>query len=613
MKFNLKLKEASMSSRQARRSAAMRLTGLAAVILMCVGIGAQAQVLEQVPAESLVVVKVANLQATSGKVAKLMHDLGIDAMAPQMQDPLGAFQQHLKANAGLDKSGEMAFVFVDPAAADNQPDESMLILLPVTDYKAFLGNFPDAQTDGGVSQIHFGDQGKPGFCANWGKYAAISPGKSVVGLKPAGIKAQGVSAKEIASKDIIAYVNMPKVREKVQPMLPNAKTKFQEQVEQGLAKDENAQKYAPLLKLLVSEVMDAGSALINDGQAVTYGLGFEDQGIRTSVVLEFNQGSSVGNYVTKVKNTDQPMLNGLPAGKYLFYGGGIAEPEIAKAFITTWIDPLVAEAGKLGGDQAAAAQKFDDAVKKYVSALKSQSMGWMAPSGALGQDPIMQTVSVQRGDTNAIRSAFVDMSSAQQDITKAFSGGQEQMKTSVTPNGKTVDGVQFDQMTSTFNPAANGPGAAQAQMIMNYFYGPNGMQMLIGTVGDKVLVTSGINDQALSSAINSAKTDEDNLSKLPGVQTVSAQLPKQRCAAVFVPLDQIVNTIATYAAAMGMNMQVQLPPDLPPIGATVATDGTAIRIDSYTPTELIKAVTAAGMQVFMQMQGGRQPGGPGGL
>ena len=46
---------------------------------------------------------------------------------------------------------------------------------------------------------------------------------------------------------------------------------------------------------------------------------------------------------------------------------------------------------------------------------------------------------------------------------------------------------------------------------------------------------------------------------------------------------------------------------------TISTDGNAIRADSYTPTELIKAVVAAGMQTFMQMQGGRQPGGPGGL
>ena len=98
-----------MSSRQARREWAMRVAGIAAVVVMALGVGrSQAQVLDQVPAESLVVVKVANLQATSGKIAKLMHELGIDAMVPQMQDPLGALQQKIKANNGLDKNGELA-------------------------------------------------------------------------------------------------------------------------------------------------------------------------------------------------------------------------------------------------------------------------------------------------------------------------------------------------------------------------------------------------------------------------------------------------------------------------------------------------------------------------
>ena len=75
-----------------------------------------------------------------------------------------------------------------------------------------------------------------------------------------------------------------------------------------------------------------------------------------------------------------------------------------------------------------------------------------------------------------------------------------------------------------------------------------------------------------------------------------------------------INTAATYAQAFGMPVQIQLPQDLPPIGGTIATEGNAVRLDSYTPTELVRAVVAAGMQVAQQMQGGgRHPGGPGGL
>ena len=82
---------------------------------------------------------------------------------------------------------------------------------------------------------------------------------------------------------------------------------------------------------------------------------------------------------------------------------------------------------------------------------------------------------------------------------------------------------------------------------------------------------------------------------------------------LYVPLDEIATTVGTYAGAMGMPIQIQLPPDLPPIGITAASEGSAIRIDSYTSTDLIKALVAQGMQLYMQRMGGGAPGGPGGL
>ena len=177
----------------------------------------------------------------------------------------------------------------------------------------------------------------------------------------------------------------------------------------------------------------------------------------------------------------------------------------------------------------------------------------------------------------------------------------------------TVDGVTFDVTISQFNAQAAGPGAAQAQMMMNFMYGPNGATIYSGQVGEKALIGVGVSDASLASAITAIKGNQDALDQLPVVKTVSAQLPQQHVGEFFVPLDQIVTTVATYAGAMGMNVQVQLPPDLPPIGITISTEGTTARLDSFTPTELVKAIVAAGMQTYMQMHGGAHPGGPGGL
>ena len=60
-------------------------------------------------------------------------------------------------------------------------------------------------------------------------------------------------------------------------------------------------------------------------------------------------------------------------------------------------------------------------------------------------------------------------------------------------------------------------------------------------------------------------------------------------------------------------MNFQLPQDLPPIGISAGTEGTAARGDIYVPAQLMQSIIAAGIQSYMQMQGGQAPGGPGGL
>src|SRR5438105_1908801 len=84
----------------------------------------QAQVLNQVPEQALVVVKVNNLQGFSVKLGKLCTDLQIVAQLPPLADPLAALQDKLKLQNGLDKAGEAAFAFLDPAVAGGNDDDS---------------------------------------------------------------------------------------------------------------------------------------------------------------------------------------------------------------------------------------------------------------------------------------------------------------------------------------------------------------------------------------------------------------------------------------------------------------------------------------------------------
>jgi hypothetical protein len=135
-------------------------------------------------------------------------------------------------------------------------------------------------------------------------------------------------------------------------------------------------------------------------------------------------------------------------------------------------------------------------------------------------------------------------------------------------------------------------------MMMQYMYGPNGLQMLSGSVDDKSLLTvSGMDDATITSMIASIRNNDSALEKQATIKSVAAQLPTNRVSEMYIPLDVWFTTGLSYAKQFGMDMGVKLPDDLPPLGITCSTEGTAIRIDGYMPSQLLTAITSASMQL----------------
>lgn len=113
------------------------------VLVLLVGFGQSlyGQVLDQIPADALVVAKVSNLRQTSDKVSKLLNTLGVAQLAG-IDDPLKTLKAEGKIEAGLNESGELALVIIDPEATGVADDKSVLLLVPVSDYAAFWGISP---------------------------------------------------------------------------------------------------------------------------------------------------------------------------------------------------------------------------------------------------------------------------------------------------------------------------------------------------------------------------------------------------------------------------------------------------------------------------------------
>src|SRR5437763_424397 len=100
---------------------------------------ARAQVLKQVPDNALVVIRFANLKQTSDKLASLATKFGIDKQLPAAANPLDSIKQKLGANAGVNEAGDAAMVLLPKSGDKTEPPG--LVLFPVADYKAFIGNY----------------------------------------------------------------------------------------------------------------------------------------------------------------------------------------------------------------------------------------------------------------------------------------------------------------------------------------------------------------------------------------------------------------------------------------------------------------------------------------
>ncbi len=617
-----------------RRIAAVGL----AVSLACACV-AGAQVLQQLPADTLVVVRVANLGKVSAKAGDLAKKLGLDQMSPDAADPLKALEAKLGIKQGLDVNGEMAMAFIDPDKTGAR-DKSFVFLIPVSDYKEFLGNFADAKTEGDITETTT-PEGEPAFVKEWGKYAAVSPSKLTLAAKPTGVKPEGSFAnKELAEKDVVIFANFTALRPMMLSAIQKNRTFWLAELEKDVlaaparmnadevdpndpnAVDEEtakrqamAKKFLPVMKAAANKGIDIMEAFAKDATSATYSLNLTDAGINSTLAAEFKPDTYGGKLLSTLKGSSGSLLSGLPAAKYLVYGGMAWD---SKALAPAWNDlvsPVLKELNTIDDADTKAIAGVIVAAEKSIGAATGYTSGLFAPKGQLMQEAILQQINIVRGDADTIASAQKELMAGQEQIMSIFQGqGIGSMKTTWTPAARQVDGVTFDAFKSEMAADPASPEAAQMQQMMSIMYGPEGVSGVSGKLDDKtVLIASGVSAANLSAAIKSAKANEEVLSKTEPVKATASQLPKTRIAEYYIAVDVILNTAMGYAQQNGLPFNVNFGENLPPVGMTLATDGPAIRGDFHVPTPLIQSVTSAFMQLYANFAprgGGPQPQPP---
>jgi hypothetical protein len=586
------------------------------LVLFCSS-AAHAQAMKLIPGNALIVYKVSDLEATSKKIGDLCGAMGLTAMNPDLADPLGTWCKQKGINAGLNRSGDLAVALLDPTAVGGDMSNSPMIIVPVSDYAAFLGNFPGASTQGDISTVHFnGPDSRPVYMVHWGDYAVASPFQATVAQQPTtSLEIGALAQKELDTKDFVVFANVKALRMMATPQIEKFRLTAAQQIDQQAASGQklgtmDMSKIAPVAKVAVNQILNLAEEFLNDMDDATVSANIGTDGIGETMIMDFLPDSKLGKLVAQSKMTDESLLSGLPDGKYLVYGGSVSNPEQSTQLLSDFVDPIEQAISGLGPDFSS----FSDAIDAFKSLMQSQTgerFGLIAPMGTLGQDPLLQAIAINPGDSKTMLNATHKMTDAYQAAMKQLGLDQQAGTTTVTAAAKTVDGVTFDEFQTVLNMNGQTPQQMQAMQFMMFLYGPNGPTKYVGAVNDQALLTfMGVSDPTVTATIEAIKSNDDPLARNQTLKTVNAQLPTQRLSVIYVPLDQWATTGLNYAKQFAsMDMGVKIPEDLPPLGMAFSADGAALRVDAYLPSQLVQNLTQAGLQVFMAMHGPPNPGG----
>jgi hypothetical protein len=595
-----------------------------ALLGLALASSAKAQVLDQVPSNAIAVFKIKSLNGLNAKVIKLANAWGIDEMVPEFKDPLGSVLEKAHLTQGVNKDGDMALALfpapkASPAPAPaaeaggddavgkglaNTPPPLVLGLLPVSDYKAFVGNFKNPQEDGEITTAANPEDNKPVFIAHWGDYAAVSDTKALLENKPAGFKLAGLAAQE-AEKDITVFANMEQMRTSG-PKLKEERQKILDQMSANLGKAEGGKKLQPLVKAIVNMYMNAVQDYLEQGTSGVASVDLSDAGINAATFAEFAPDSRLGKSFSTLRGQSaDSALAGLPDRKYFAVAAYAADGKVAQEMFSQLADPVAAELAE-AGDEWKSAGDIVASSKDALGSITTGNVGYVVPSGAVGQEAILQSVGVTTGDAKAIRDDYRKMFASLADLMK---GGPQSPNAPMTidfkPDDKTVDGVSFDHFQANLAMDQNDPKAAQAQQAIALLYGPNGVGSYSGMANDKqYVVISGGSDQLISDLLASVKAGQDVISSRAPVAMVASHLPKNPVLVYYLFLDQIATSATKMAANFGFPIKLTLPDNLPPIGFAAATNGPSIRFETFIPSDLIQNLISAALKAKQDMQAG---------
>jgi thioredoxin 1 len=471
------------------------------------------------------------------------------------------------------------------AAGEQQPPRAVL-LVPVTDYNAFLGNF-QPQTHGDVSTIQL--TGKQMFVKQAGGYAVLSELQdAVANYAPAAgndfeKNAGHFGSKVLGGSDIMVYVDLGTVGPVLQPFVAMGMMQAQQQLaDPALGPD------MKMAQAMMGLYGDAINAVLRDSKSAVIGLDLSAQGIGLSGSVQFKPDTPTAQMFAK-SGQDKLDFNRLPNRPYLF----ATSMDLSGLPLQQMLDAI---AGRFPADSG-----FSGIMKNAVEMMKNAGdqaqQAYYSPDLAAGPGSFLNAVTVYTSDNPA---AFIKQ--YKQSILAMNNleiAPNSKYTTSYTDNVMQIDGRNVDQ----FSLKMQLPPEAMQQL------GPAAM-LFAGDMGgyvvptqQAVVMSQGADPMLIKQAIGVADGKGENaLNTDAGITAMRKQLYDHRVAETYIGVGSIMNLANTFIAMFAPDAALQVPPNLPPVASSVSVHETGIGSRNFVPLTTIVAVKNAVMKVMQAQQ-----------
>ncbi|MCC7203484.1 MAG: hypothetical protein IT441_00260 [Phycisphaeraceae bacterium] len=527
--------------------------------------------LANVPADSEVVVIIANPQALDKKIADLAEKMGVSD--PSMQSPLAHLKQEIGLIEGV-KDDAAWLLVVQNVPMSSKPEEEIdeleedmpaILLAPVTDYQAFLKNFDGGASQDGLTEVTMPD-GTTGYVREVsGGYALLGASKQLVtSYEPAGGAAEAIKGRigdsgvqAVGRSDVAVVLNM-------QTLGPKLEQEMKRAMEEAKERGEVMQEYGggpagPISSEKATEIaLSLTQIWVRDLQGAVLGADLTDQGVGLSCQGVWKPGSVIAGRFKGGLSAGSLMAR-LPKTTYLFAGALSAKAIDLPAMLNDVTELLK--------------DSPEPFVKMMLASVESQKLVESAAFTAelspdfnpvMPGNPFRTTAVSQSADgqaiIEAIKTSLAAMGKIELPLPQAQAGpGQPTVKPTLeaefVPNQVQIDGTQVNLIRTSVHGA--GAGNATAMMAQDAF---------IAASGPYTVQINSTDATAMGDALAALKKTDGLGVGDPIAQARVDYLPADPAAELYLNPKGLETGVNIMFMMMG-GQPVSLPEDLPPLTA----------------------------------------------